>query len=832
MKFLGADILKSKWILVFISIFPVFFFIGSNSFITEDSRIESLRKAAEYLEKVNPEDPYLLEAIDQLNTLKTSDEGSFKTVQKKIMLSHPAFNQDILMITRKQYQPDHHNTATLFQKDEINDFKFDGGATLQRINLRSGKKQILFSTTEGVVRDPELSYDGSEIVFSYRKNIDDDYHIYKISSDGNNFRQITFDAGISDIDPVFLPDGDFLFSSTREPKYCMCNRHIMANLYRMETDGANIVQLSKNTLFEGHASVLNDGRIIYDRWEYVDRNFGDAQGLWTTNPDGTNQAIFYGNNMNSPGGVIDPRAIPGSSRVSCIFGSCHDRPWGALAIIDRTKGVDGEASVIQIWPEEARSMIGIGDWDKFMELKIRYEDPYPLDEQFILCSKTIKKNNPVDEKMGIYLLDRFGNEVLLFEDNDSCFDPMPISARDKGSIIPVRTQYDNSPGYFYVQNVYEGTHMEGIDPGSIKYFRIVETPEKQTFTLDAWGGQGQQAPGMNWHSFESKRILGEAEVEKDGSVYVEIPSGKFVYFQLLDENRKMIQSMRSGTMVQAGEVRGCIGCHEDRLSVPVNQKNLPMAMKKGPVSFLNSGVSPEVFSYTEEIQPIFDKNCINCHDFGPENESGLILSGDKNPFFNASYIDLQVKGIINSIGAGPADIQNALTWGSKVSILVSIIDSLHHDINLTNLEKEKLYTWIDLNAVYYPFYESAYPDNPAGRSPLTFIELEELGNLTKTDFNDLKVHSRSAGPQISFDRPELSPCLKNLKKGSKKYQQAVDIIYIGKERLQLTPRADMTGFEPSKDQKLKVKKYQIQLEKEKRFREAIANGVKRYDQKQ
>ncbi|NTV37822.1 MAG: hypothetical protein HGA82_01285, partial [Anaerolineales bacterium] len=99
---------------------------------------------------------------------------------------------------------------------------------------------------------------------------------------------------VDDLDPLYLPDGSIVFSSTREPKYCMCNRHIMANLFRMDADGANIHQIGKSTLFEGHGTLMPDGRILYDRWEYVDRNFGDAQGLWTVNPDGTSHAPIEG----------------------------------------------------------------------------------------------------------------------------------------------------------------------------------------------------------------------------------------------------------------------------------------------------------------------------------------------------------------------------------------------------------------------------------------------------------------------------------------------------------------------------------------------------------
>ena len=86
---------------------------------------------------------------------------------------------------------------------------------------------------------------------------------------------------------------------------------------------------------------MPDGRILYARWEYVDRNFGDAHGIWTVNPDGTNQAIYWGNNTASPGAVYYPRLIPGTQQMLCIFGMHHDRLWGALAIVDRQRGLDG-----------------------------------------------------------------------------------------------------------------------------------------------------------------------------------------------------------------------------------------------------------------------------------------------------------------------------------------------------------------------------------------------------------------------------------------------------------------------------------------------------------
>ena len=249
--------------------------------------------------------------------------------------------KQILYVERHQYASDHHNTATIFQYGEINQNSFSQGGAIKIYDVDSGKTRTLINTDTGNLRDPEISFDGKRVIFSMRMNKEDDYHIYEIGIDGSNLKQLTSAKGVSDIDPLYLPDGGIVFTSTRQPKYCMCNRHIMGNLFRMESDGANITQIGVSTLFEGHSTMLNDGRILYDRWEYVDRNFGDAQGLWTVNPDGTKHSIYYGNNTASPGAVIDGRQIPGTDLVLCSFSSCHDRPWGSLAIIDRKKGVDG-----------------------------------------------------------------------------------------------------------------------------------------------------------------------------------------------------------------------------------------------------------------------------------------------------------------------------------------------------------------------------------------------------------------------------------------------------------------------------------------------------------
>jgi hypothetical protein len=305
------------------------------------------------------------EFLIRLDHIRTAAE--FESLRREALLANPLLRgQPLLFVVRRQYGPDHHNSATMFQTGEINTGSFQGPGAMKLLRFLpnpQGEKDPFTITTlidlpEGVARDPEVSYDGRTILFAMRRDRADDYHLYEIHADGGGLRQLTHGSGISDIDPLYLPDGRILFTSTREPKYCMCNRHIMGNLFTISADGTNLQQIGHSTLHEGHGAVLPDGRVIYDRWEYVDRNFGNAQGLWTCNPDGTNHAIYYGNSTASPGAKIQARPIPGSGMVICTFSSCHDRPWGALALLDRRLGTDGREPVVRTWPADAMNLVG------------------------------------------------------------------------------------------------------------------------------------------------------------------------------------------------------------------------------------------------------------------------------------------------------------------------------------------------------------------------------------------------------------------------------------------------------------------------------------------
>ncbi|MGL6195118.1 MAG: hypothetical protein ACRC2T_09895 [Thermoguttaceae bacterium] len=775
--------------------------------------------------------------------------------------------QPILFVTRHYYESKYHAIDTLFNSDEYNvDFNcehksfFSPGAALKLLDVDTGKVTTLLETQTGCIRDPDVHFDGDKIIFSMRENRDTDYKIWEMTlekivqtdeitnqkieknNDENKnvkteyvpgkLTQLTFAEGVADFDPIYLPDGSIVFSSTREPKYNMCSRDISSDLYRMESDGANIVQITKNTLFEHNPTLLDDGRILYHRWEYVDRNFGDAHAAWTVNPDGTNQSIYWGNNTADPGAVYNPKQIPNTPLMLCIFGPHHDREYGALAIVDRRLGVDGKEPVIRTWPSEFRDRVrttGPFDCDSPTgSVSIKYEDPWPLDESHFLCSRQITPGG----EMGIFLIDLEGNELLVHHESPGCFDAMPLAPHKRPPVTAVRRTFDDSPGFVQITNVYEGTHMQDVQPGSVKWLRIVESPEKRHWSPGLWFGQGYTAPGMNWHSLENKRILGTVPVEADGSVSFSVPSDKFIYFQLLDENGMMIQSMRSGTVLQPNEMISCTGCHEDRLATPQIANKTPLAFLRQPSEIQDWYGNPRDFSFTVEVQPVFDKYCVECHDYDKPAGEKLNLCKDRDFVFNTAYTELWKKGFVKGIGAGPAELLPAYFWGSHKSPLIQELRDPkvpeHKDLKLSAEDMDRLITWCDMNGVYYPTYSSANPASHTGRTPLTREQLDRLSQLLGRNFPS-EFSFNSPGVSVSFDRPEKSPALRHLDKDSPEYKEAVEILQAGKSRIEMTPEADMPGFVPCAKDKEREAKYAFRREVEMRFRNAIENGEKLYD---
>ncbi len=747
-------------------------------------------------------------------------------LSREALVASPLLSdQPILYVSREQYRRDHHNTETMFQNGAPHSSGFRGGTSLKLVDLATGSETIVLDAPEGGIRDPEVHFDGTRIILSYRRNQADDYHIWETRADGSGLRQLTDGWGVCDIDPMYSSDGRIIFTSTRDAKACACNVHAQGNLFCMDADGSNIRQLSRNTLFDGHPCLMPDGRILYYRWEYVDKHFGPAQGLWTMNPDGTEHAVYYGNNAWWPGAIFDGRPIPGTDRVIATLGSCHAPPFGEIGVIDRRLGFDGERPLVKTWP---RVPVKRNGYDHVWNLPLRYEDPYPLSDKYFLCSRTIdwarSDGYELIDKYGIFLIDIFGNEVLIHADSEqSCFDPMLLSPRPRPRSIPPKIEGPaERQGTFYVYDVYRGTGMESVQPGAVKWLRVVESPPKRFISTGDYNNGARQAPAMNWSDVINKRIIGTVPVEADGSAYFTAPTDTFLFFQLLDSDGMMIQSMRSGTILQPGEVAGCVGCHEERNTV-VPAEYSPRALARPPERPEPWYGPPREFSYAAEVQPVFDRYCVSCHDYGEQAGDSLNLSGDKTLLFNLSYLELHRRSgtqfklaepgapdpLIKVVNHGPPEVLPAYSWGSHRSRIVQVLRDGHYGVELDKESLNRLVTWIDLNAVYYGSFASARPSHFGGRCPIPPADIKRLNELTGLD-----VTEEVKASYVNLTRPELSLCLlANLPSEAggtaepgkarfsgtddPNYQEALSIIRAAADALRQHPRMDMPGAMPA-----------------------------------
>jgi hypothetical protein len=237
------------------------------------------------------------------------------------------------------------------------------------------------------------------------------------------------------------------------------------------------------------------------------------------------------------------------------------------------------------------------------------------------------------------------------------------------------------------------------------------------------------------------------------------------------------------------------------------------------------------FSYLAEVQPVLNRRCITCHDYGTEAGGRLNLAPDRDLVFNTSYNELWRKKLVRVVGAGSAENQAARSWGSAASPLVSrLLTDATCGGALKAEELDRIVTWIDLNAPYYPSYASAYPDNLAGRSPLSNEQVERLEKLTGVPLRHQAGHSSNQGPQVSFDRPELSPCLAPARGlAPEQRAEALEIIRKGQHQLAQRPEADMPGFQPSEMDLWRNEKYLARQHSETKSRKALETGAKVYE---
>jgi len=756
--------------------------------------------------------------------------------------------KEVIMVARKMNETDGHWYANLgYYAHDANRKAWREGARLYRWNMETGSLAVLLDDPRGGIRDPQVDYSGTKILFAYRRGGTENYLLHEIQVDGTGLRQITHGA-YDDIEPTYLPNGDIVFVSSRCKRWVNCWLTQVAVLHRCGPNGEKVRAISSNNEQDNTPWPLPDGRILYTRWEYVDRSQVDYHHLWAANPDGTSQTIWYGN--LHPGIVmIDAKPIPGSDKIVANFSPGHGlrEHAGQITVVDPKAGPDAR--------ESARPI----------SKGAHYYDPWAFSEDCFMAG----------QGTSLVVMDGSGKQEEVFrlpaidaQAGMHLHEPRPVAARPREHRVPDRVNPRESSGRLVLADIYEGRNLQGVERGEIKKLLILETlpmPIHYTGGMDpiSYGG-----------TFTLERILGTVPVEADGSAYMEIPALRSVFFVALDENDLAVKRMQSFVSVQPGETTSCVGCHEQRTRTPRHAQvaSATLAVRRDPSRIEPIAGVPDVMDFPRDIQPILDALCVKCHGYEKNVEGGpragrLILSGDHGPMFSHSYYMLTVARLFSDGRNLPRSNYRPRTLGSSASRILRMLDGSHHGIQATPQQKQRLRLWIESGAAYPGTYAALgtgmignYAENqqvntdtdwPSARAAGAVIARrcqnchdqpsrllprnlsDERGvSFWQPDMSDPRLNT-SRHILFNLSRPEKSLILlaplaeasggwglcRNLQtperapvfpsKEDPDYRALLALCEAGHERLLQIKRFDMAGFKPRADWVREMKRYEI-----------------------
>ncbi|MCL1919573.1 MAG: hypothetical protein FWG50_00620 [Kiritimatiellaeota bacterium] len=679
--------------------------------------------------------------------------------------------REIVFVKRRTYDSNHYYT-------EYINSSWMPGSRLCVLDVATGAvRDVVPQMAGGVFERFDVSFDARRIVFAWKGKHEEGYRLYEVNADGTGLRQLTFPQadeadlvakyrkyphyhhGTDDLQPCYLPDGGIAFVSTRCQYGILCDGpddFTTTVLFRMDADGANMRQLSRSSVSETGPSMLPDGRILYTRWEYVDKGAVSVKCLWAMRPDGTASSEVFGNDVALPPTLNFGRAVPGAPNLYVVAGvpHCPQNNVGTVILLDMTKPIRTREPMTYLTPQvDIRAEPGFAfredDGDPWQNdgggRGDLFANPYPLSADLFLVSH--KPAELGDWKApagyGLYALDAKGAVRLLHRDADtSCWHPIPLAPRPVPPVLS--TALDNAlaaknQAVCMVRDVYHG--LVGVPRGTVKHLRVLEQVPRP------WAAQckgfhdeyDQQHIAITKDTHLGLKVQhGIVPVEADGSAHFTVPANANIFLQALDEHHMAVQTERTFVNYMPGETRACIGCHETPESASAFQNEQKSAGQ--PAAFARKPSAPSAqpgeargqrpLHYETDVQPVLDKHCARCHS-GAEPKGKLNLSGERTRLFNVSYESLvperrkgrdnRDRGLLGQVigenhpKTGNVHYLPAWSLGSPTSLLAAIIGSptraddprglvkKHADVaaKVTPEERLRVTNWIDTNAQYY-----------------------------------------------------------------------------------------------------------------------------------
>ena len=694
-------------------------------------RWRALRMAIEDLMKDFPDDyPYGAEYLAQLDALRADhdrlprDAGAdayaslvarFEALQREALLANPLMDFDRLLMIRRR--ADRLGLPMNYHgNDDLPPTGYEN--TLEALSppRPGGRMETLFRPPDDqFIGDIDLHYDAEKLLLSM-PDTEGRWGVAELDLASGTLRRLPLidEPDVHNYDACYLPDGRIIFTSTAPfiGVPCVGGTSKVANLYLLDHD-QRIRRLTNDQDHNWCPTVLNDGRVLYQRWDYADIAHAFTRLLFSMNPDGSRQMAYYGSNSFWPTAMFYARPIPNHpTKVVAIAGGHHDPPrQGELVIFDPALGRHEADGVVQRIPghgETVKPVILDGliaaSWPRFLH-------PLPLSEKhFLVACKPVKTG-----LWGVYLVDIFDNFVPLHEEPGwAFFEPTPWRKTPRQPVIPDVVDPSQTEATVLMTDVYRGPGLAGVPRGTVKALRLVG----YTYTFHELGAEPDRV-GLDG-PWDVKRIIGVVPVAPDGSAHFRVPACTPISLQPLDAEGKALALMRSWITAAPGEKLSCVGCHEKHNSAAPFDTT-PIAFRREPSPITSWYGPPRGFSFEREVQPVLDAYCVACHHGGPLADGKTTFDLTARPaeripsafqmHFSPSYMELR-RWVHTPTLESDAHLLPPRDFHADTSRLIQILRDGHHGVTLNAEAWDRLITWIDLNAPFHGSWQEVVATIP------------------------------------------------------------------------------------------------------------------------
>ncbi|CAA6676807.1 MULTISPECIES: SUMF1/EgtB/PvdO family nonheme iron enzyme [unclassified Lentimonas] len=686
---------------LFVLVFGSQLFAGRGESAATDARMLPMRRAIEALGARYVDFPAST-FLSELEGLQQKDApiAEIEAFRYRVLvLENPDvdFTQVLFRASRNRKMPDNWQGNANYLRSSGKEYHTNFNDAIQVLDLETKKVQTIHrgaDAREGLM-DLCLHFDAERFLYTGVDLESNTFQIFEMSIDGSNQRQVTSVAPeIDNYNAAYLPSGKLLFCSTASLQGvpCVGGSSYVGNLFEIHADGSGMRQLTFDQENDWYPWVMEDGRVMFSRWEYTDNAHYFTRILMHMKPDGTSLRSLYGSNSYWPNTLFYAKQIPGSPSKFVAICSGHHGVGraGELILFDAAKGDFEADGVIQRIPGFGQKVEPVVI-DNYMRNRWpRFLHPYPLSEDYYLVSGRMSEN----ERWALYLVDRFDNIIKLADaKKEHLFEPIPLKVRPTPPVLPDRRNFDADDSTLFIQDIYEGPGLKGIPRGTVNYLRLFT----YGYSYRQHGGHSQLAIEGAW---DTKRVLGTVPVEADGSVAVNIPHSLPISIQPLDEKGRALQLMRSWVTTMPGERLSCVGCHESSNTAPLS--HVALAAQQAPKELTPwAGIDkPYGFGFAREVQPVLDRYCVGCHDGTHAELPNFKDTSRGNGGFGKSYHALHP--YVRRPGPeSDMHLLNPMEYHASTSELIQMLEKGHHGVQMDRLAWSRIVTWIDLNVPYH-----------------------------------------------------------------------------------------------------------------------------------